>query len=509
MAEKKKGFSIGDYNTPDFVSNLDTAAAAVQVIEIPIQSVQINEKNFYDTSNVEELVKSIALNGLIEPIIVMPTDPIPGAVGPAYRIISGHRRFSAWWELSSDDPVKYAAIQAIVKTPANEIMEELLLIEANRATRVMSSADTMKQAERYTDLLGRLKEQGVEIPGRLRDAVAEAMNISASRLARLNVIRKGLSDKAMAMFETNALNESVAYELAQAPIEVQEKIFASSKEPAKMTAWQIEERVKWRANLDKIKCKGEQVCNNRDRMFSEKCKDANRYNYLQCVQGECCKNCSRLYTCASACSQFSDKIKKQKALERDLKSKEKSDAETKKLNLIAENNKQWLRLGYAREKSGVEYEEISQALRDVQCYVWPCKASMDQYENGECDDSWSANILGRLNADALAIVARLFRCSTDYLLGLSTELTVYKGEWQKADEIHPNNGDYVLILKNKSDVIEQTVYFKDDFMDATDKSTANNYVKDVEYWSYPPRLPDGKKFPGQSTIEKLARGEKP
>ena len=99
MAEKKKAFSISDFVKPEDVSSLDTPATAGKIINVPVESLQVNEKNFYDTSNVADLVKSIALNGLIEPIIVTPTEPIPGHSGPAYRIISGHRRFSAWHKL--------------------------------------------------------------------------------------------------------------------------------------------------------------------------------------------------------------------------------------------------------------------------------------------------------------------------------------------------------------------------------------------------------------------------
>lgn len=508
MAEKKKVFSISDFVKPEDVSNLDAPAATYQINQIPINSIQINEKNFYDTSDVGELAKSIALNGLIEPIIVTRNEPIPGANGPAYRIISGHRRFSAWQTLVADDSDKYAAIPAIVRTPMNEIMEELMLIEANRATRVMTSADTMKQAERYTDLLSKLKESGVEIPGRLRDTVAEAMNISASRLARLNVIRKGLCDEAMCMFEKNTLNESVAYELAQAPVEVQEKIFASSKEPEKMPAWQIEKRAGFQKKISSIKCKDGTSCSNQDRMLSEACKDANRYNYLQCAQyGGCCKDCSKLYTCSSACIQFADKIKKQKAKEKEARANEKSLAETKKLNQITENNQQWLRLGHARCQAGATYEDVDKAMHAIQCYSLPGKTQMEKFENAECDDSYYANPLNHLTAVQLAALAELYRCSADYLLGISDNLTVYNGKWKKASEELPKNGDFVLILKNRSDVIEQAVYFRNDFMDAADKSTANNCVKDVEYWAYPPQLPESKKFPGQETIDRLVRGE--
>ena len=219
----KKPFSVSDYITPEDVSKLDTEATAISFI--PLERLLQNEKNFYDTSSIDELADSIALNGLIEPIIVRPVRDGSGD----YRIISGHRRFLAICELAKDEPERWARVPAIIREPASDVLEELLLIEANRATRVLSSADTMHQAERYRELLAELKKQGVEIPGRLRDAVAEAMQISASRLARLDVIRKNLSPEWMEAFETGSLSESAAYELARLPQEQQAKVRSKAK----------------------------------------------------------------------------------------------------------------------------------------------------------------------------------------------------------------------------------------------------------------------------------------
>lgn len=219
----KKPFSVSDYIKPEDVSKLDTEATAISFI--PRDRLLLNEKNFYATSSIDELADSIALNGIIEPIIVRPVRDGSGD----YRIISGHRRFLAICELAKAEPERWDRVPAIIREPASDVLEELLLIEANRATRVMSSADTMRQAERYRELLAELKSQGVEIPGRLRDAVAEAMQISTSRLARLDVIRKNLSPEWMEAFETGSLSESAAYELARLPQEQQAKVRSKAK----------------------------------------------------------------------------------------------------------------------------------------------------------------------------------------------------------------------------------------------------------------------------------------
>ena len=118
----KKPFSVSDYIKPEDVSKLDTEATAITFI--PRERLLQNEKNFYDTSSIDELADSIALNGLIEPIIVRPVRDGSGD----YRIISGHRRFLAICELAKDEPEHWARVPAIIREPASDVLEELLLI---------------------------------------------------------------------------------------------------------------------------------------------------------------------------------------------------------------------------------------------------------------------------------------------------------------------------------------------------------------------------------------------
>lgn len=219
----KRPFSVSDYIKPEDVSKLDTEATAISFI--PRERLLQNEKNFYDTSSIDELADSIALNGLIEPIIVRPVRDGSGD----YRIISGHRRFLAICELAKDEPEPLGP-------GAGHYQGARLRCPRGAATdrgqprdkgHVVGGHDA--QAERYRELLAELKNQGVEIPGRLRDAVSEAMQISASRLARLDVIRKNLSPEWMEAFETGSLSESAAYELARLPQEQQAKVRSKAK----------------------------------------------------------------------------------------------------------------------------------------------------------------------------------------------------------------------------------------------------------------------------------------
>ena len=84
------------------------------------------------------------------------------------------------------------------------------MIFANSATRRLTDAELSRQAERIELLLYQLKEEGYEFPGRMRDQVAAACQVSAPKLARLKVIREHLISSYMALFEKNQLPEQTA-----------------------------------------------------------------------------------------------------------------------------------------------------------------------------------------------------------------------------------------------------------------------------------------------------------
>ena len=185
------------------------------VTMIPADQIRPNPKNFYEMSDLEELATSIETVGLIEPVKVRQDED-----GLGWVILDGERRFRAMTEILGWDMV-----QCLIRTPVDEIAEELMLIEANRTQRKMSAADLSKQAERYTELLSKLKDSGVAIPGRLRDRVAEALQVSASKLARLSAIRKNCIPEILEDFDAGKLNESVAYELSKHVPEKQTAVY--------------------------------------------------------------------------------------------------------------------------------------------------------------------------------------------------------------------------------------------------------------------------------------------
>lgn len=202
------------------VSNSDTP----RITMIPITELRPNGGNFYDTSNFEDLADSIELNGLLEPLCVFRR----GQGAGSYVIFSGHRRFKALrmlYEKSGFE--KWTEVPCIVyPDPHDANRETVMLIHANSTGRILSNWEKAQQARRLKEALVAMREGGAELPGRIRDLVAEEMQISASKLARLEAIGNRLTYRSwFNLWKAGKLNESVAYRLSMLEWEEQEHVW--------------------------------------------------------------------------------------------------------------------------------------------------------------------------------------------------------------------------------------------------------------------------------------------
>lgn len=198
------------------VSNSDTP----RITMIPIAELRPNGGNFYDTSNFEDLADSIELNGLLEPLCVFRRGQGTGH----YVIFSGHRRFKALrllYEKSGFE--KWTEVPCIVfPDPHDANRETVMLIHANSTGRVLSNWEKAQQARRLKEALVAMREGGAELPGRIRDLVAEEMQMSASKLARLEAIGNNLKFPGFAdAWRDGKLGESVAYEISKLSMDKQ------------------------------------------------------------------------------------------------------------------------------------------------------------------------------------------------------------------------------------------------------------------------------------------------
>lgn len=198
------------------VSNSDTP----RITMLPITELRPNGGNFYDTSNFEDLADSIELNGLLEPLCVFRRGQGTGH----YVIFSGHRRYTAIrWLYQKSGFKKWSEVPCIVyPDPHDANRETVMLIHANSTGRILSNWEKAQQARRLKEALVAMREGGAELPGRIRDLVAGEMQMSASKLARLEAIGNNLKFPGFAdAWRDGKLGESVAYEISKLPMDKQ------------------------------------------------------------------------------------------------------------------------------------------------------------------------------------------------------------------------------------------------------------------------------------------------
>lgn len=189
------------------VSNLNTPA--MQIVEIPLDKLLDNEGNFFKVEDVQELADDIEMRGLENPLTVCEAE------NGYYRIVAGHRRRKALEQIGKP------SAPCIIKSYADVDSEEVALIQSNLTARELTYYEKMLAVVRLEEALRRMKENGVELPGRLRDHLAEKSGESASAVHRMTYIYKHLSPELLEGLRQEKINESIAYELASSPKTVQ------------------------------------------------------------------------------------------------------------------------------------------------------------------------------------------------------------------------------------------------------------------------------------------------
>ena len=392
-----------------------------QITYLPIDVLDQNPDNFYSLEGIDELAGNIELIGLQQPIRVR-----PGEEPERYTIISGHRRRAAILTIvdGGSDQFKDGVPCIIEHGEASPAMRELRLIYANAATRTMSSADLSKQAERVTELLYQLKEEGVEFPGRMRDHVAEACKVSKTKLARLHAIRKNLAPDLLIWFDKGALNESEAYELQKLPATAQEEIAAS---------------IKRSGNTDFIDLRGAEHCSKFAEKFMEPCScpkggecDHHEKRFVQALRasmtwercnGGCCLKCGHYAeSCQHACAHVKEKQKAaaaEKKLDREAEKKRIEDHKAERDRQIRESRQAQAQrvLPLIRAKG---LKSSDQLPSDYYSTTTPVSQYEDQAA-GKFDGTWYDDRLIPTGAAKLKEMAEILDCSVDYLLGLTDD----------------------------------------------------------------------------------------
>lgn len=416
----RKGFDLADLLKD--VSKLDTApdAGREQIEYIDIGLIDSDPGNFYKLTQLEELASNIAVVGLQQPLRVRASEQDPQRV----VVVSGHRRLAALKLLIKEGREDLRAVPCIREHVAGSAaLQELRLIFANRDTRVISSGEIAKQAERVEMLLYQLKEEGFEFPGRMRDYVAQACKISAPKLARLKVIREQLIPEYMSLFEKGKLPEQTAYALARLPGDFQQRMASVLSEPpggaiAEKVLSKYNEGWRWEPQLT---CPDGKACKRGDVFLRRDCEAPGWSGF--CGGNTCCLECDQAKASYSPCERMCSKAKAQRKEASDQKKEEEHKRQEKQGRKYQKETQGYAkRLLRAIDAAGVpENTKIN-----WQSYDGIPVSTIRRWAAGEFDDpvGWHYVRLkpGNCYSDHLAGLAQLLNCSTDFLMGLTEDI---------------------------------------------------------------------------------------
>ncbi len=180
MAEKKKSGTkglgrgldalLGDAPTRAAVTSAPDKkpeAPAGPKRELPIEQLKPNAdqpRRIFDKDAIEELSKSIAARGLLQPILVRPTGP------DSYEIVAGERRWRA------AQKAQLHKVPVIIRELTDEETAEIALIE--NVQRVdLNPVEEAAAYARLAEVYGRTQEEIAKAVGKSRSHVANIMRL--------------------------------------------------------------------------------------------------------------------------------------------------------------------------------------------------------------------------------------------------------------------------------------------------------------------------------------------
>lgn len=438
-----KKFDMGDFAKTLAVSDSDTGREQIEYIDIDLLDDDPN--NFYSLRGLDELADNIATIGLQQPIRVR------NGEGGRTVIVSGHRRTAAIRKLVEDGRSDLREVPCIRERGASSpALQELRLIYANSSTRMMTSAEISQQAEKVRELLYRLREEGYDFPGRMRDHVAEACQISKSKLARLDAIRNNLAPDILAAYwdgQDGGLSEDAAYKLSQFPTDVQRQIVdayrAGSRgaDDLRYLYGHIVDAV--RKAVDSLKdkpmphCPDGAECGRRDERLGKaiRTKVRSSYSWCGCEDGGCCVDCASLQDCKDVCPKAAGKQKELKQAAKDEKQREKLERETRERPTVERVASIWRRFSALRQKAGLSPEAY---FERIDCQYSPLCTQAEDYEDGSraftpetpLPYGYSVSLAG---IDRWRAAADTLGCSVDYLMMRTDEPTGSAASWQTGE----------------------------------------------------------------------------
>ncbi len=203
---------------------------------INVRRLVASEDNFYSVEDVADLKDSIEMMGVQQNLTV---EPIPGT--DQYKVIAGHRRRLATLKLLEEGKEQFEFVPCRIETSEDDIKKRIMLIHTNATTRELSDWEKIEQMNQLKELIAEYKKEH-ELPGRVRELLAETLNVSTSQVGRMESISKNLSPEFKAELKQGNISASTAAELARKPEPEQQAAFEQHKEAGKTVLSDVQEK---------------------------------------------------------------------------------------------------------------------------------------------------------------------------------------------------------------------------------------------------------------------------
>lgn len=195
-----------------------------RIERIDIDKIIPNIKNEYSIEGIEELKFSIQHNGLKQNLEVMDNG------NGTYSLLSGERRYTALKSLVNEGHEQFLLVPCLItdinKSSAfldengreiltNDDKEMWSIITTNSEGRQFTDADRAFQVRELKKIYTKLADNGVKLPGKMSQLIADELQISETNVKRMNYIEIHGTDELKEKFNNNEISLGAAKEVAR------------------------------------------------------------------------------------------------------------------------------------------------------------------------------------------------------------------------------------------------------------------------------------------------------
>lgn len=199
------------------------AQNSFRIEKIPYNKIVTNTKNKYSIEKIEELEFSILHNGLKQNLEVK--DNGDGT----YTLISGERRYTALGSLISKGHNNFEIIPCLITDPdqsavfldeeGNEILtsedkEDWAIVTTNSENREFTDSDRAFQVSTLKKIYTKLSDNGVKLPGRISELIADQLDMSPTQVKRYNYVEQHGTEELKQKLESNEISIGAAASVA-------------------------------------------------------------------------------------------------------------------------------------------------------------------------------------------------------------------------------------------------------------------------------------------------------